>query len=617
MRSGHGRLISSIAQITEPIRRAVGRSFFFSWLGRLGIVAERQYRSGLFAPLSDREQGCGAWQFRLRQACMKGFEGSAALCFLQRVGRGFLDASVGSYGSFAFLYGVLSAAVNLGFGNRSYLALGICVLLIVSSVPVLHFSRSLGAAICDSLVLGWFLFDVCGLSKEKLAVCERGNDKTRPAFLIAFVLGAVSRVITPLGLSCFIVTAALVTLLFCLPELGLCSLFLLLPFFNILPHPTLILLAFVLMIELSWLCRVLCGRRRMRFGLIDALVLLLALQYALGGMIGDRRAFYAGLTSAALVLVWFPTVNLLYSKAWRKKAAVALCFSSLVTSFTGVLQFLLGKSELRWVDLARFSDIGGRVTSFFENPNVLAVYLLLTVPLALNLVIGLDASLFQRALGAFALVFGLLCLLWTWSRGAWLGMLLVILLFLILYSKESMALLLILVLPAGASLGCLPHAIRNRFSSIGTLTESSIRYRLYTWRGVLQMLAEHPFGVGVGEAAFSRAYASYAVSGTETVMHAHNLLLLVACELGCAGVLTFLLFLLCLLLCAIEKLYGLGIGDERLLSITCFCALSGVLVMGLFDNIWYHFGLMALFFAVSSMLTHTDGAMEGRGLYET
>jgi hypothetical protein len=52
-------------------------------------------------------------------------------------------------------------------------------------------------------------------------------------------------------------------------------------------------------------------------------------------------------------------------------------------------------------------------------------------------------------------------------------------------------------------------------------------------------------------------------------------------------------------------------------SITCFCALSGVLVMGLFDNIWYHFGLMALFFAVSSMLTHTDGAMEGRGLYET
>jgi hypothetical protein len=82
-------------------------------------------------------------------------------------------------------------------------------------------------------------------------------------------------------------------------------------------------------------------------------------------------------------------------------------------------------------------------------------------------------------------------------------------------------------------------------------------------------------------------------------------------------VLTFLLFLLCLLLCAIEKLYGLGIGDERLVSITCFCALSGVLVMGLFDNIWYHFGLMALFFAVSSMLTHTDGAMEGRGLYET
>lgn len=613
MRSGHGRLISSIAQITEPIRRAVGRSFFFSWLGRLGTVAERQYRSGLFAPLSDREQGCGAWQFRLRQACMKGFEGSAALCFLQRVGRGFLDASVGSYGSFAFLYGVLSAAVRLGFGERSHLVLGISAMLILLSIPVLHSSRSLGAALADSLVFGWLLFDVGGLSKEDFAAWEQGNDRTWLAILIAFTAGVVSRVFTPIHLLLLTALGVLPALFFYLPELGLCSFLLFLPFFNLLPHPTLILLAFVLLILLSWLCRVLCGRRRMRFGLIDALVVLLALQYALGGMIGDRRSFYTGLTSAALVLLWFPSVSLLSSKEWRKRAIVALCLSSLATSFVGVLQFLLGKSELRWVDLARFSDIGGRVTSFFGNPNVLAVYLLLTVPLALNLVIGLDASLFQRALGAFALVFGLLCLLWTWSRGAWLGMLLAILLFLILYSKESMALSMILAVPAGVSVGFLPRAIRNRFSSIGMLGESSIRYRLYTWRGVLRMLAEHPFGVGIGEGAFSRAYASYAVSGTETVMHAHNLLLRVACELGCAGVLTLFGFLLCLLLCAVSKFHRLRVGRDRLLTLSCFCALSGVLVMGLFDDIWYHFGLMALFFMVCALLTQSDEAMEGRG----
>ena len=126
------------------------------------------------------------------------------------------------------------------------------------------------------------------------------------------------------------------------------------------------------------------------------------------------------------------------------------------------------------------------------------------------------------------------------------------------------------------------------------------------------MLAEHPFGVGIGEGAFSRAYTSYAVSGTETVAHAHNLLLGVACELGVAGVLTLSVFLLCLLLCAVGKLHSLSVGVDRLLTLSCLSALSGVLVMGLFDDIWYHYGLMALFFTVCSLITQTDEAMEGR-----
>ena len=174
-----------------------------------------------------------------------------------------------------------------------------------------------------------------------------------------------------------------------------------------------------------------------------------------------------------------------------------------------------------------------------------------------------------------------------------------------------MALSLIFTIPIGASVGFLPHAVRNRFSSIGALSESSIRYRLYTWRGVLRMLADHPFGIGVGAQAFSQTYVRYSVSGTETVMHAHNLFLRIMCDLGLAGVLTFSFFLMCLLFRVIGRLQSLPTGESRLLTLSCFSSLLGCLIMGLFDDVWYHFGLTALFFIVCALLMHVDESVEG------
>ena len=76
---------------------------------------------------------------------------------------------------------------------------------------------------------------------------------------MVYYSGVVSRVFTPIHLLLLAALGALLALFFYLPELGLCSFLLFFPFFNFLSHPTLVLLAFVLLIMLSWLCRVLCG----------------------------------------------------------------------------------------------------------------------------------------------------------------------------------------------------------------------------------------------------------------------------------------------------------------------------------------------------------------------
>lgn len=106
------------------------------------------------------------------------------------------------------------------------------------------------------------------------------------------------------------------------------------------------------------------------------------------------------------------------------------------------------------------------------------------------------------------------------------------------------------------------------------------------------MLTDFPFGIGSGESTFRRVWQMFAIPGTETVMHAHALLLQVALETGIAGAVTFLLLLLRLLRsCGFSRWSAIGVP-----------ALAGLLVMGIFDHLWYAKGMLWLFFAIATWI---------------
>ena len=236
----------------------------------------------------------------------------------------------------------------------------------------------------------------------------------------------------------------------------------------------------------------------------------------------------------------------------------------------------------------------------FSNPNIYAVYLLGVAPILLHELIGDHRAIGWRifcGVGFFAACGAILC---TFTRGAWLGILIALSIFFVCLSRRSAALLALAVIPLVALFPMLPQSLISRFLSIGSLSESSISYRLYTWRGVVRMAAAHPFGIGVGEQAFLLIYRQYAVSGTERVMHAHNLFLQIFTEQGVVGLLLFVAFLSVLVLCGTWKCPYLHLRTERL---GYGCALVGILVMGLFDYVWYHFGMLCLFFALAALLT--------------
>ena len=116
------------------------------------------------------------------------------------------------------------------------------------------------------------------------------------------------------------------------------------------------------------------------------------------------------------------------------------------------------------------------------------------------------------------------------------------------------------------------------------------------------MISQHPWGVGIGERAFGSIYPHFAVSGTENVMHTHQIFLQLLTEVGISGLVMFLLILVCLFL---SVLYGATHleASARGELLGGGCGILGVLVMGLFDHVSYHRGMLALFWILAAFVS--------------
>ena len=550
---------------------------------------------------------------RLRRACLIAREKSCLFGMLSRLGCFLLRGSLSAYGAFFLLLSLFCILGRLIIGRFSFFEswFPTCLVLLASSVLLLHAKQSLSHAIGNSLLGRWFLFSVCRMPQDRFVFGEEmGEERRWLTLFMALTVGVIAIWISP----AFLFLVPLVLLCFAIlqtvPELLWLLLLFLLPFLNWLAHPTALLCGIVFVGEVLWIEKTASGRRERPGGTLSCLVFLFGVLLLLGGVfgMGGRISLLRGAVAAVLVFAYFPLESFFANSIWRERAFCGIASSQMMISMIGILQYFFGNLELRWVDVSRFSDIGGRVTSLFSNPNVLAVYLLLTVPISMSRVFKKGAKMQTRLLFCVSAVSGLACIILTWSRGAWLGILASLGVFLLLYGKESRRVLRWALLPIVIWLPFLPHNIVNRFSSIAMLTESSIRYRIYTWQGCLRMLARHPFGIGVGEEAFLAIYRNFAVSGTETVPHTHNLFLQISLELGVGGILCFLVILFLLLQAVLRFLYTSdGESQESCAVLGGFCSLLGALVMGFFDWIWYHYGLLWLFWAV---LAATVGVMQ-------
>lgn len=306
-------------------------------------------------------------------------------------------------------------------------------------------------------------------------------------------------------------------------------------------------------------------------------------------------SLFPGLLTIAFVLFFFAVTSSGMGSKEIDRLMWALLAVGVVVSVYGFYQYLFPEQFRNvWTDTDMFSTVEFRVYSTLENPNVLGEYFLLVIPL--GCAVALTGKTRSRKLLALAAVAVMgVCLLLTYSRGCYLGILFAAVVFLVLLDWRF---LIVGVVAIALCPLYLPESIITRFTSIGDMGDTSTSYRVYIWMGTLAMLKDYWFcGVGPGMEAFNVVYPEYAYNAI-TAPHSHNLYLQLMCETGVCGIVVFLVMMVSFYRMMFTAIRREQDKKARIYQIAGVSAVSGFLVQSMTDYTFYNYRVMLLFFCL-------------------
>lgn len=358
--------------------------------------------------------------------------------------------------------------------------------------------------------------------------------------------------------------------------------------------PTMAILTLVLLSVFSLFLSLLQREtHRLAYSSVNKYVWLYALVYGLSTLtsVTPRASLNVGLITICFVLFFHVVLTAIETREHLRRVLGALALVGLLMSLFGFVQFLFpDRYATTWLDEEMF-EFGARVYSTLANPNVLGTYLLLATPLVFA---GFLTSKLRRGRYFYLIctLCMLLCLVLTYSRGAYVGILIAAAVFLIMLDRRF---IVPGIIAAVLLLFLMPEAILQRIFSIGDLADTSTNFRVLLWLGTLNMLRDYWLsGVGPGEAAFGTVYPLYAFATIHTP-HSHNLFLQIVSDAGLPGLVVFLGVLWQFFKNCFAAIRRRVTGENRILIIASISAIVGFLVQGMTDYTFYNYRVMLFF----------------------
>ncbi|MBD2139400.1 putative bicarbonate transporter, IctB family [Anabaena sp. FACHB-1237] len=316
-----------------------------------------------------------------------------------------------------------------------------------------------------------------------------------------------------------------------------------------------------------------------------------------------KKAAFTDLKTFTLYLVLFALcARVLKSVKIRSWLITLYLHISLIVSVYGLRQWFFGAKALAtWVDPESPLSKTTRVYSYLGNPNLLAGYLLPAVVLSLVAIFAWQ-SWIKKGLALTMFVVNAACLILTFSRGGWIGLLLSVFAVLVLlvywwgvqmptfWRVWSLPILLggvvaILVL---AVLFIEPVQVRV-VSIFADRQDSSNNFRRNVWDAVFEMIRDRPIiGIGPGHNTFNKVYPLYQ-HPRFTALSAYSVFLEVIVEMGFVGFLCFLWLIIVTVNTGLMEIRPLreSRNAEGFWLIGAIAAIIGMLGHGMVDTVWY------------------------------
>lgn len=317
-----------------------------------------------------------------------------------------------------------------------------------------------------------------------------------------------------------------------------------------------------------------------------------------------KAAAATGLAKLSLYLLFFVFMaRILRSPRLRNWVIAVYLLTALIVSAYGIRQNFVGVEALAtWVDPTSSEQLGTtRVFSYLGNPNLLAAYLIPAVTLSLS-AIFVWPTRGTRVLAGFMALCNTACLVLTYSRGGWIGLVFSLFVMALLFVSwwsvyfspfwQKWAIPIVLgglsvsIVAAVAIVPALRFRVLTMFLGRG---DSSNNFRINVWMSVLEMIKDRPIlGIGPGNNAFNKIYPLYQ-KPKFTALSAYSIFLEILVETGFIGFAAFIWFLVVTFNQGWTQLQRLRQQNDpqAFWLIAAIATLPGELGQGLFDTVWY------------------------------
>ncbi len=277
---------------------------------------------------------------------------------------------------------------------------------------------------------------------------------------------------------------------------------------------------------------------------------------------------------------------------------LVICIGSLLIALVGILELCFGKNLL--YENFIFNPYYNRYIKYYPrpmstqlNPAVLGSYLLGCLPFSLYFL--KNKSFYLRLLGVFSALLCFSVIMLTFSRGVFLGLAVMLSVYLWIGRKKKLfvlfSLFLVLLILVCSYQG---DVNLNRFGFkrmiLGSCDSIISEHRLQRLGMSVRMLKDYPW-LGIGFTHFRiRFYEYYAATDREfyEFMIPDNMYLTILAETGIVGTIGFLMFIFSLFKKGIKHFSRLTGKKEKVILLTALSALIGLLVnMGEYDLFYW------------------------------